>query len=91
MVQDFYQEQQIKGPYPTPNGYEASQKSLLTIIIGAKIYYIRHCLHNLPDAIAKQVLRRIRDAMSPQSLLLIDELVIPDTGASPYPMQLDFT
>jgi demethylsterigmatocystin 6-O-methyltransferase len=27
--------------------------------------------------------------MSPQSILLIDEMVIPDTGASPFSMQLD--
>ena len=29
--------------------------------------------------------------MSPQSFLLIDEMVIPDTGASPFAMQLDVT
>ncbi|KAL9622889.1 MAG: hypothetical protein Q9160_002815 [Pyrenula sp. 1 TL-2023] len=52
---------------------------------------IRQCLHDLPDEGAKQVLKQIRDAMSPQSVLLIDELVLPDTGASPFAMQLDFT
>lgn len=29
--------------------------------------------------------------MAPQSVLLIDELVVPETGASPFSMQLDFT
>jgi demethylsterigmatocystin 6-O-methyltransferase len=29
--------------------------------------------------------------MSPQSILLIDEMVIPDTGASRFATQLDFT
>lgn len=29
--------------------------------------------------------------MAPQSLLFIDELVIPDTGASRFAMQLDVT
>ena len=29
--------------------------------------------------------------MSPQSFLLIDEMVIPDTGASRFAMQLDVT
>ena len=29
--------------------------------------------------------------MSPQSSLLIDELVIPNTGVSAFAMQLDFT
>jgi len=67
------------------NFYEKQQ------IQGAKIYYIRQCLHDLPDKEAKQVLQHIRDAMSSKSVLLIDELVIPDTGASPFSMQLDFT
>ncbi|CAG8958658.1 hypothetical protein HYFRA_00011499 [Hymenoscyphus fraxineus] len=67
------------------NFYEKQQ------IQGAKIYYIRQCLHDLPDKEATQVLQQIRDAMSLNSILLIDELVIPDTGASPFSMQLDFT
>ncbi|CAD6448723.1 35c97764-98e9-4b0b-85eb-c879caea947e [Sclerotinia trifoliorum] len=58
---------------------------------GANIYYIRQCLHDFPDKEAKQVLQNIRDAMSPKSLLLIDEMVIPNIGASPFSMQLDFT
>ncbi|KAF7948887.1 hypothetical protein EAE96_008069 [Botrytis aclada] len=60
-------------------------------IQGANIYYIRQCLHDLPDREAKQVLQHIKDAMSSKSILLIDEIVIPDTGASPFSMQLDFT
>ncbi|TGO67431.1 hypothetical protein BOTNAR_0042g00160 [Botryotinia narcissicola] len=40
---------------------------------------------------AKQVPQHIKDAMSPKSILLIDEIVIPDTGASPFSTQLDFT
>ncbi|TVY21109.1 Demethylsterigmatocystin 6-O-methyltransferase [Lachnellula arida] len=67
------------------NFYEEQQ------IKGARIYYIRQVLHDLNDETAKQVLRRIRDAMSPQSVLLIDELVIPETGASPFSTHLDVT
>lgn len=58
---------------------------------GAKIYYIRHYLHDLLDENARRVLQRIRDAMSSQSLLFIDELIIPETGASRFAMQLDVT
>ncbi|PQE06383.1 O-methyl transferase B protein [Rutstroemia sp. NJR-2017a WRK4] len=58
-------------------------------IQGARIYYIRQCLHDLPDKEARVVLQQIRDAMAPHSILLIDEMVIPDTGASPFSMQLD--
>lgn len=35
-----------------------------------------------PDKEAKQILQHIRDAMSLTSILLIDEMVIPNTGAS---------
>ncbi|TVY80801.1 Demethylsterigmatocystin 6-O-methyltransferase [Lachnellula suecica] len=58
---------------------------------GAKIYFIRKCLHDLPDAMAKQVLQHIKDAMSPQSLLFIDEIVLREQGASINVMQLDIT
>ena len=59
--------------------------------LGAKIYHVRQCLHDPPNEGARQVLRRIKDAMAPQSLLLIDQMVIPDTGASPFAVQLDVT
>ena len=86
MAQDFYEKQQVQGK----SRMKHESKRILTIP-GAKVYYIRQCLHDLPDEGAKKVLRRIKDAMSPDSLLWIDEMVIPETGASPFAMQLDFT
>lgn len=60
-------------------------------MLGAKIYYIRKCLHDLTDEAAKQVLQHIKNAMSPHSLLFIDEIVLPEKGAPLTTVQLDIT
>ena len=58
---------------------------------GATIYYLKNVLHDHPDARVRVILQRIKAAMGPHSVLLIDELVIPNTGASRTAMQLDMT
>ncbi|KAF9248729.1 hypothetical protein DTO013E5_1479 [Penicillium roqueforti] len=50
-------------------------------IIGAKFYYLRRIMHDWPDDKAASILRNIRAAMGPDSRVLIDEAVLPDTGA----------
>ncbi|KAJ5774108.1 hypothetical protein N7457_009004 [Penicillium paradoxum] len=51
-------------------------------VIGAKFYYLRRIMHDWPDDEAAKILRNIRNAMSPDSRILIDEAVLPDTGAN---------
>ncbi|KAJ6138196.1 O-methyltransferase family 2 [Penicillium samsonianum] len=51
-------------------------------IIGAKFYYLRRIMHDWPDDKAATILRNIRAAMSPDSRVLIDDAVLPDTGAN---------
>ncbi|KAL4789036.1 S-adenosyl-L-methionine-dependent methyltransferase [Aspergillus venezuelensis] len=46
----------------------------------AKFYYLRHVLHNWPDQECIQILRQITPALGPESLILIDEVIIPETG-----------
>ena len=41
--------------------------------IGALIYWIRRCLHNYGDAVSTNMLRKIADAMAPDSRLLLQE------------------
>lgn len=49
----------------------------------AQAYYIHACLHDWPDAQCRVILGHIRDAMRPgYSKLLINEVVLPDTGAA---------
>ncbi|KAI2466453.1 S-adenosyl-L-methionine-dependent methyltransferase [Annulohypoxylon bovei var. microspora] len=56
---------------------------------GAASYYFRSVLRNWPDQYTRTILGHIRDAMDEHSLLLIDELVLPDRGAHRYETQLD--
>ncbi|KAJ5384780.1 O-methyltransferase family 2 [Penicillium concentricum] len=51
-------------------------------IIGAKFYYLRRIMHDWPDDKAAKILRNVRAAMSPDSRILIDDAVLPDTGAN---------
>lgn len=47
---------------------------------GAKAYYTRNVLHDWPDKQVLQILGRIREAMEPTSLLLIEERVLPESN-----------
>jgi demethylsterigmatocystin 6-O-methyltransferase len=48
-------------------------------IYGAKFYYLRHILHDWPDEDCIRILKNIIPAMGPESLILIDDVVLPDT------------
>lgn len=58
-------------------------------IKGAKIYFMRHVLHDWPDAEAEAILKRTAEAMDKASVLLIDEKVLPDVGTSTAAAGLD--
>ncbi|KAI2625672.1 S-adenosyl-L-methionine-dependent methyltransferase [Hypoxylon sp. NC1633] len=58
---------------------------------GAASYYFRSVLRNWPDQYSRTILSFVRDAMEDNSLLLINELVLPDRGAHRYETQLDLT
>ncbi|KAI1466156.1 S-adenosyl-L-methionine-dependent methyltransferase [Daldinia caldariorum] len=58
---------------------------------GAASYYFRSVLRNWPDRYSRTILGYVRDAMDEDSLLLIDEIVLPDRGAHRYETQLDLT
>ncbi|KAJ6151631.1 hypothetical protein N7470_007228 [Penicillium chermesinum] len=46
----------------------------------AKAYFMRTVLHDWPDQQAEKILRRVCDAMGPNSVLLINELILPEAG-----------
>ncbi|RFU78912.1 sterigmatocystin 8-o-methyltransferase precursor [Trichoderma arundinaceum] len=58
---------------------------------GAKAYYLRTVLHDWPDKQALEILRNVREAMSKDSLLLINETIIPETNASVSSATADLT
>ncbi|KAJ5085888.1 hypothetical protein N7532_010659 [Penicillium argentinense] len=47
---------------------------------GARVYFMRTVLHDWPDRQAAQILGRVRDAMSDESILLISETLLPESG-----------
>jgi hypothetical protein len=57
---------------------------------GARIYMVKHVLHNWPDNEALTILRNIATAMTPgYSKLWIQDSVVPDTRADKKVVALD--
>ncbi|KAG1822664.1 S-adenosyl-L-methionine-dependent methyltransferase [Suillus subaureus] len=52
-------------------------------VAGKDVYYLRHIIHNWPDAKATTILRNIRKAMGPNSRVLIHDCVISHTFQKP--------
>ena len=48
----------------------------------AKVYYLRTVLHDWPDAKAVEILSHLKDAMAEDSMVVLDEIVVPGKGAS---------
>ncbi|KAM0319817.1 hypothetical protein ACHAO8_000859 [Botrytis cinerea] len=58
-------------------------------VTGAKYYYMRNILHDYSDEKCRIILKHLKDAMGPDSAILIDEMVIPETGAHWHATQID--
>lgn len=65
-----------------PNGIEVKPHSFFDEqpVKRAKAYYLRTVLHDWPDKQAVEILSRIREAMGPDSLVLIHEKAMPETN-----------
>jgi O-methyltransferase domain len=61
-----------------------------TEVRGAKAYYMRMILHDWPEKQAQGILANVRQAMSEDSLLLINEIVLPEKGTNLYEARMDF-
>ena len=58
---------------------------------GARAYYMRTVLHDWPDKQAQAILERIREAIDPDSILLINENDLPESNVSLYSAEIDFS
>ena len=84
MAHDFTTEQPIKGT--SSNG----AKPFLTYIsVGARAYYLRNIMHDYPDEKCILILQQIVKAMDSESVILIDDMIIPPQDASWRATQLD--
>ncbi|PNP73498.1 hypothetical protein FNYG_13148 [Fusarium nygamai] len=79
-------------PKPMPHGIEAMSYNFdePQPIKNAKFYYTRNVLHGLPDSGCIAALRNVAAAMNTESLLVIDDLIVPDEGACMQACQMDF-
>ncbi|KNG80844.1 O-methyltransferase [Aspergillus nomiae NRRL 13137] len=70
---------------PLPEGISAVKCNMFEgqPIQGAKAYYMRTVLHDWPDKAALEALRHIRKAMASDSILLVNEHVMPDGANVP--------
>ncbi|EED14774.1 O-methyltransferase, putative [Talaromyces stipitatus ATCC 10500] len=50
-------------------------------IQGAKFYYMRRIMHDWPEDECVQILRQLVDVLAEDSRILLDEVLLPDTGA----------
>jgi demethylsterigmatocystin 6-O-methyltransferase len=64
---------------PPGIGFEEHDFFTPQTIRGAKFYYLRHIMHDWPDADCIRILENIIPAMGPGSLILIDDVVLPET------------
>ena len=63
----------------------------LTNTPGAKFYYLKTVIHNWPDHKVREILQNIIPAMSAHSVILIDEMVLPDSGVNWHATSMDLT
>lgn len=57
--------------------------------LGARYYYLRTILHNWDDDRCVEILRNLVPALGPDSQILIDEMVVPNTKAHIWPSVQD--
>lgn len=58
---------------------------------GAKFYHLRGVLHNHPPLKVRKLLENTKSAMTPDSVLLVDEMILPETGINFDAASIDMT
>jgi hypothetical protein len=60
------------------------------VVKGAKAYYVRMVLHDWPEKQAVKILSNIVDVMASDSVILIHESILPETGVGHLEAKLDW-
>lgn len=59
------------------------------MLVWARAYYLRNVLHDFPDHVCQKILEQIKASMAADSVLLIDEMVLPESNAPSRAAQMD--
>ncbi|PHH70098.1 hypothetical protein CDD82_7343 [Ophiocordyceps australis] len=75
---------QLKGKIDASANIEAEEHDIFTPqpVKGARAYYMRNIFHAWGDATCKDILVNAKAGMNDQSVMLIDEIVLPERGAT---------
>lgn len=87
---DFFTPQPVQGESQLDKC--TAQGISLTVLspgLGARYYYLRTILHNWDDDRSVEILRSLVPALGPDSQILIDEMVVPNTKAHIWPSVQD--
>lgn len=57
----------------------------------AKFYHLRGILHDHPPHQVQKILEQTKAAMGPESVLLIDEMILPERGVNLMAASIDLT
>lgn len=68
-----------------------TRQTALMQISDAKFYHLRGVLHNHPDQKALRLLQHVKQAMGPQSVVLLEEWIVPETAVDEYLASTDLT
>ncbi|KAJ5587182.1 uncharacterized protein N7459_002947 [Penicillium hispanicum] len=89
MVHDFFTEQPVKGRNNL-NSSPQDKNSLVNSGLGSRAYFLHSILHDWNDETCRKILSQLVAAMTPgYSKVLINENVVPDTGAHWQATSLD--
>ena len=59
------------------------------MIIGSRVYYFRYIMHDYPDERCRLILQNTMAAMTRDSVIMIDDVVLPEKGAHPHSLDKD--
>ncbi|KAJ5729745.1 uncharacterized protein N7483_004253 [Penicillium malachiteum] len=60
-------------------------------IKGSRFYYMRNIMHDYPEEKAVIILKNLISALGPDSVILIDDMVLPGSGIHFHATQIDIT
>ena len=63
--------------------------SHIDVLAGARAYYLRKIMHDYPDEKCIVILRRLVEAMNDNSVILIDDMILPIKGTHWRAAQVD--
>lgn len=86
---NFWDEQPIKGIEHALLASANHRNLLMCKTVDARAYYMRYIMHDYPDDKCRVILRNTSKVMGPDSVMLIDDVIVPNEHAHPHATDKD--